>query len=122
MSTRLLLLALSAGGANIGSHAATPDNKNNVLYIVVDDLRADFGTYGLPVQTPHIDALAASAGALRFNRSYCQLSVCAPSRMSFMTSRRPDTFGVWNFIDTVPEVREAMRGGVRGLASSNLAF
>ena len=75
-------------------------SARNVLYIAVDDLRSDIGAYGLPVKTPNIDALAATG--LRFNHSYCQLSVCAPSRMSFMTSRRPDTFGVWNFIDTVP--------------------
>ena len=75
-------------------------SARNVLYIAVDDLRSDIGAYGLPVKTPHIDQLAASG--LRFTHAYCQLSVCAPSRMSFMTSRRPDTFGVWNFIDTVP--------------------
>ena len=31
-----------------------------------------------------------------------RLSVCSPSRMSFLNSRRPDTFKVWNFIDYVP--------------------
>lgn len=70
----------------------------NVLYFVADDMRADWHTYGLPTVTPNLDALAAKS--LLFEHAYCQLSVCAPSRMSFMTSRRPDTNEVWNFIDT----------------------
>ena len=53
------------------------------------DMRADWGAYGLPVHTPHLDALAATS--LRFQHAYCQLSVCSPSRQSFMTSKRPDT-------------------------------
>jgi iduronate 2-sulfatase len=63
-------------------------------------MRSDWGTYGLPTHTPNLDALAKKS--VLFEHSYCQISVCAPSRMSFMTGRRPDTFGVWNFIDTVP--------------------
>ena len=64
-------------------------------------MRADWGAYGLPVHTPHLDALAATS--LRFQHAYCQLSVCSPSRQSFMTSKRPDTnqvsrVGVWVFV------------------------
>jgi len=76
--------------------------KPNVLYIISDDMRADVGAYfqQSPVQTPNLDELAKQS--LLFQRAYCQLSVCAPSRMSFMHSRRPDTSQVWNFIDTLP--------------------
>ncbi|KAH8060223.1 sulfuric ester hydrolase [Aureococcus anophagefferens] len=34
-----------------------------------------------------------------FDRAYCQLSVCAPSRNSFFTGRRPDSLRVYNFVD-----------------------
>ena len=50
--------------------------------------------------TPHLDALAQDA--LLFDFAFCQMSVCSPSRQSFMTSRRPDTHQVWNFIDANP--------------------
>ena len=70
----------------------------NVLYLLSDDMRADLGAYGLPTKTPNLDRLAAEG--LLFTHAYCQMSVCSPSRQSFMTSRRPDTNGVWNFIDT----------------------
>ncbi|XP_062507937.1 iduronate 2-sulfatase-like [Corticium candelabrum] len=70
----------------------------NVLYIVVDDLRPQLGAYGQSeMYTPNIDKLASQS--LVFERAYCQQAVCAPSRNSFMTGRRPDTTKAWNFID-----------------------
>jgi hypothetical protein len=88
---RVFLLLVSAA-----SGCALP----NVLYILSDDMRADIGAYGLPTVTPNLDALAASG--LRFTHSFCQISVCSPSRQSFLTGRRPDRSGVWNFIDANP--------------------
>ena len=35
--------------------------RPNVLYLLSDDMRADWGTLGLPVHTPNIDALAESS-------------------------------------------------------------
>ena len=83
----------------------------NVLYFVSDDMRSDWHAYGLPVVTPNLDKLAAKS--LLFEHAYCQISVCAPSRMSFMMSRRPDTNEVWNFIDTNPLNESATPGHFR---------
>ena len=55
----------------------------NVLYILADDMRADWNSYGLPVHTPNLDKLVAEG--LQFEHAYCQISVCSPSRQSFMT-------------------------------------
>ncbi|MFN7933973.1 MAG: sulfatase [Bryobacteraceae bacterium] len=69
--------------------------RNNVLLIVVDDLRPELGCYGNSVvKTPHIDALAQK-GVL-FTRAYCQQAVCTPSRTSFLTGLRPDTTKVYD--------------------------
>ena len=77
--------------------------KKNVLYIVVDDLRPQFGAYGQGyMHTPNIDTLANRS--LIFDRAYCQFAFCAPSRNSFMTGRRPDRTQCWNFIDNFREV------------------
>ncbi len=59
----------------------------NILFIMADQLRADYlGCYGHPhIETPVIDALAARG--VRFSRAYCQSTVCGPSRMSFYTGR-----------------------------------
>ena len=81
--------------------------KPNVLFIAVDDLRPELGCYGeKAIVSPHIDRLAAE-GVL-FNRAYCQLAVCNPSRASLMTGLRPDSLRVWDLVtdfrDTVPDV------------------
>lgn len=81
--------------------------KPNILFIAVDDLRPELGCYGVDeIRSPNIDRLASS-GVL-FERAYCQLAVCNPSRVSLMTGLRPDSVKVWTldvrFRHTVPDV------------------
>ena len=67
-----------------------PQDKMNVLFIVADDLRPTLGSYGnTVVQTPNLDKLAQRS--IRFTTAASQQAVCAPSRISFLTGRRPDT-------------------------------
>lgn len=74
----------------------------NVLFIAVDDLRAELGTYGSEiVKSPNIDAL--SSVGVQFNRAYCQQAICGPSRASVMTGSRPETI---NVIDLFQDFRE----------------
>ena len=62
----------------------------SVLFIVSDDLRPALASYGNTiVQTPNLDKLAGRS--VRFATATSQLAVCAPSRTSFLTGRRPDT-------------------------------
>ena len=63
--------------------ASTP----NVLFIAIDDLRPELGSYGSKVKTPHMDRLASS-GTL-FRRAYCQQAVCGASRLSIMGGLYP---------------------------------
>ena len=70
----------------------------NVLFIAVDDLRPELGTYGYDfIKSPNIDALADRS--MVFERAYCQVAVCSPSRASLLTGRRPDTNHVWKIAD-----------------------
>jgi arylsulfatase A-like enzyme len=74
-----------------------PPNAKNVLLLIVDDLRPQLNvTYGNEeMLTPNMDRLAGAG--IAFHRAYVQISVCAPSRNSFMTGRRPDKTMCWNF-------------------------
>lgn len=67
--------------------AAQEPAIKNVLFIISDDLKASvLGCYGDPMcKTPNLDSLASES--MVFDRAYCQGTVCAPSRQSFMFSR-----------------------------------
>lgn len=90
-----LLCGLTADALSQMPTASKRDKKPNVLFIAVDDLRAELGCYGSSiVKSPNIDALA-SRGTL-FQRAYCQQAVCNPSRASLLTGLRPETLGIWD--------------------------
>uniref|UniRef100_A0A8C9UYK6 Iduronate 2-sulfatase n=2 Tax=Scleropages formosus TaxID=113540 RepID=A0A8C9UYK6_SCLFO len=62
----------------------------NVLLIVSDDLRSS-----LEVSSPNLDQLASKSAV--FLNAFAQQAVCGPSRISFLTSRRPDTTRLYDF-------------------------
>ncbi len=85
----------------LDAHAA----KLNVLFVAVDDLGNVLGSAGQHgIKTPHLDRLAASG--VRFDRAYCQIPLCNPSRASVLTGLRPDATTVFDldrhFRDAVP--------------------
>ena len=85
--------------------AAEP--RPNVLFIAVDDLGNVLHSAGDRVaSTPHLDRLAATG--VRFDRAYCQIPLCNPSRASVLTGLRPDATGVYDldrhFRATRPDV------------------
>ncbi|XP_022099061.1 iduronate 2-sulfatase-like [Acanthaster planci] len=84
------LISLSAA-----SQVTEYDSKPNVLFLIVDDFRPALGSYGEHVLTPNMDQLAARS--IRFTEAHAQQALCAPSRISFLTSRRPDSTLLWDF-------------------------
>jgi iduronate 2-sulfatase len=103
MGTAAILSGISVPGQAAPGCVA----KRNVLFIAVDDLRPELGCYGHKlVHSPNIDKLAREG--MRFNRAYCQVAICSPSRASLMTGLRPDSAAVVDnvtyFRDTVPDV------------------
>jgi iduronate 2-sulfatase len=83
------------------------EQKPNILFIAVDDLRPELGCYGKTyIKSPNIDKLANQG--LLFERAYCQEPICGPSRTSIMTGMRPEKTGVFHnnqyFRETSPKV------------------
>lgn len=86
-----------------------PAAPPNVLFISIDDLRPELGAYGAThIKSPQLDRLARS-GTL-FERAYCHLAICTPSRANVFTGKRPDTLRVWH-------LREDFRRNTPGIVT-----
>ncbi len=91
-------------GACVGQSPQVPLNRPNVLFVVVDDLRPELACYGhSQIHSPNIDRLASRG--IVFERAYCQVTLCNPSRASVLTGKRPDTTGV---MDNGRHIRDGM--------------
>ncbi len=97
--TRRNFLQLAGAGLSTAlsipfSFAAEAEvNRYNVLFIAVDDLRPELGSYGIPyAPTPNMDRLAKSA--VRFTNHFVQVPTCGASRYSLLTGRSPSQSGV----------------------------
>ena len=61
--------------------------KHNILFIGVDDMRPLLNSYSNPqMKTPNIDKLASEG--VQFNQAYTNIAVCGASRASIMTGVR----------------------------------
>ena len=76
------------------SPTSAAEEKTNVLFFAIDDLRNCVGAFGDKLAiTPNIDKLAMQGTV--FRNAHCQSPICNPSRASVMTGLRPDTTRVW---------------------------
>jgi arylsulfatase A-like enzyme len=86
----------------------------NVVWIVVDDMSADFGCYGsTAVPTPHVDRLAAE-GTL-FARAFVTAPVCSPCRSALITGMYQTTIGAHNHRSGRGTEKIRLPAGVRPL-------
>ncbi len=88
---------------------AAAAKRPNILFIMADDHTTQaIGAYGSRLAgldaTPNIDALAK--GGMRFERVYCNNSICTPSRASIITGQYSQTNGVLDLGGNIPAERQ----------------
>lgn len=112
-----LMLSLGCGAGETGLPHFGPDERPNVLIVLVDVLRRDhLGVYGYPLDTtPNIDAFAAEG--FRFEQMYSHSTWTKPSVATLFTSVYPDQHGLGRVgfeddggfhTDVLPESLETM--------------
>ena len=91
----ILLIILGCKSEEGKTISEKVNSKPNILFIAIDDLRPELGSYGSELAvTPNLDKL--SSQGLQFNKAYCQQAICGPSRASILTGIRPETSGVYH--------------------------
>jgi uncharacterized sulfatase len=98
LATELLLIAAVAAFSVPKIHSAEATQKRlNILFIMADDHTTQaIGAYGSRLAalnpTPVIDGLAKNG--MRFDRVFCNNSICTPSRASIITGQYSQKNGV----------------------------
>ncbi len=91
------LAVLAAGFAFIGPPppARGDEAKPNVVWIIVDDMSANFSCYGeRAVQTPNVDRMAREG--LRFTKTFVTAPVCSACRSALITGMYQTSIGAQN--------------------------
>ena len=89
MKNKFIILIFLCFVFSIRCFAQSDQQRPNILFIAVDDLKPTIGSFGDTfAQTPVMDALSSEATV--FLNNHTQQAVCGPSRASLMTGKRPD--------------------------------
>jgi arylsulfatase A-like enzyme len=91
---------------------AEPVLRPNVVWIVVEDMSADFSCYrDAGVRTPAVDALAAEG--TKFTRAYVTAPICSICRSALITGRYQTSIGAQHHRSSVQGHRIQLPVGVR---------
>lgn len=85
-----------AGAPEVPRISEPSGRPPNILVILADEHAASaLGCYGHPVvQTPHLDRIGTQGTV--FDRAYCNVPICVPSRLSFFSGRYAHQVGGWD--------------------------
>ncbi|WP_442511453.1 sulfatase family protein [Novipirellula sp. SH528] len=107
-----LLLACLLLGFTFAAPVFVAADRPNILWIVVDDMSANFSCYGeSKIQTPHVDRLAKEG--LRFTRAYATSPVCSTFRSAMITGMYQTSIGAHHHRSGRGEHHIVLPDGVR---------
>ena len=121
--TAMVLLVAPAIASCCGGEDDLPQKigPTNLLFIVVDTLRADqIALHGGPTATPNIEALA-KRGVL-FEQAYSHAPITGPSHASMFTSMLPSRHGVHNNADVLRPNYVTLAEILKGQSCATAAF
>ena len=106
LTAAIVLMAIVTGGCRRPPAEQAP-RRPNILFILLDDLRADaLGYAGHPyVKTPQIDRIANEG--VNFKNAFCTTSLCSPSRASLLSGVYAHKHGVTNNFTEFPAARNS---------------
>ena len=89
---RIIGAAICVAISGLPSYAAEAIERPNIVWIVVDDMSANFSCYGETViETPNVDQLAKEG--VRFSGAFVTAPVCSPCRSALVTGCYQTTIG-----------------------------
>jgi len=106
----LVLSAFIFGACRREPPVVQAPTRPNILFILLDDLRADaVGYAGHPhVKTPQIDRIAKEG--VNFKNAFCTTSLCSPSRASLLSGVYAHKHGVTNNFTEFPAAMRSFPG------------
>ena len=76
----------------LASAAQAADDRPNILWIIVDDMSANFSCYGeTTIETPNVDRMAREG--VKFTNAYVTAPVCSTCRSAFITGMYQTSIG-----------------------------
>ncbi|MDA2926811.1 sulfatase-like hydrolase/transferase [Acidobacteria bacterium AH-259-G07] len=85
-------LILAAGVLFGLTLSAADSSRPNILWIIIDDMSANFSSYGETlIETPHVDKLASNG--VMFTKAFVTAPVCSTNRSAFITGMYQTSIG-----------------------------
>lgn len=86
-------------------------DRPNIVWIISEDMSAQFGCYGnTDIRTPNVDRLAAEG--VRFSRAYVTAPICSTSRSALITGMYQSSIGCHHHRSGRGEVKITLPAGV----------
>ncbi|HEY0982769.1 sulfatase family protein [Schlesneria sp.] len=92
LSAMMCLTVLFLNPGWLHAADAEPDPRPNIVWIIVDDMSANFSSFGEKlIETPHVDRLVSQG--TKFERCFVTAPVCSPCRSALITGMYQTSIG-----------------------------
>lgn len=87
-----VFVAVMLAAMHVSCEAITAADRPNIVWIIPDDMSANFSCYGeMAIETPNVDKLAANG--VKFTNAYVTAPVCSTCRSAFITGMYQTSIG-----------------------------